>query len=178
MADLVVGETTCDGKKKMYELMAETRPMYVLELPQKRRRSRRPASTGYAELKKFRAFLEDRFHDRDHRLPSSARRSRVMNRERALAARAGRADAGRPPAADGPRNCCAARAASPAIPADLAQYEKALACLSPANRRVSGDAAPVRVLMTGVPMVHGAERVLEIVEQAAAWWWPWRTAPA
>ena len=35
MADLVVGETTCDGKKKMYELMAESRPMYVLELPQK-----------------------------------------------------------------------------------------------------------------------------------------------
>src|SRR5512147_509191 len=33
MADLVVGETTCDGKKKMYELMSETRPMYVLELP-------------------------------------------------------------------------------------------------------------------------------------------------
>ena len=35
MADLIVGETTCDGKKKMYELMAETRPMYVLELPHK-----------------------------------------------------------------------------------------------------------------------------------------------
>ena len=35
MADLIVAETTCDGKKKMYELMAETRPMYVLELPQK-----------------------------------------------------------------------------------------------------------------------------------------------
>ena len=35
MADLVVGETTCDGKKKMYELMAESRPMYVLELPHK-----------------------------------------------------------------------------------------------------------------------------------------------
>ncbi len=35
MADLVVAETTCDGKKKMYELLAESRPMYVLELPQK-----------------------------------------------------------------------------------------------------------------------------------------------
>ena len=36
MADLVVAETTCDGKKKMYELMGRTRPMYVLELPQSR----------------------------------------------------------------------------------------------------------------------------------------------
>ena len=35
MADLVVAETTCDGKKKMYELMGQTRDMIVLELPQK-----------------------------------------------------------------------------------------------------------------------------------------------
>ena len=35
MADLVVAETTCDGKKKMFELLAETRPLHVLELPQK-----------------------------------------------------------------------------------------------------------------------------------------------
>ena len=34
-AELVVAETTCDGKKKMFELMGATRPMYVLELPQK-----------------------------------------------------------------------------------------------------------------------------------------------
>jgi benzoyl-CoA reductase/2-hydroxyglutaryl-CoA dehydratase subunit BcrC/BadD/HgdB len=33
-ADLAV-ETTCDGKKKMYELMAESRPVHVIELPQK-----------------------------------------------------------------------------------------------------------------------------------------------
>ena len=34
-ADLVVAETACDGKKKMFELMGATKPMYVLELPQK-----------------------------------------------------------------------------------------------------------------------------------------------
>ncbi len=32
--DLVVGETTCDGKKKMFELLAEFRPMHILQLPQ------------------------------------------------------------------------------------------------------------------------------------------------
>jgi len=32
-ADLVVGETTCDGKKKMFEHLAEFRPMHVLQLP-------------------------------------------------------------------------------------------------------------------------------------------------
>jgi benzoyl-CoA reductase/2-hydroxyglutaryl-CoA dehydratase subunit BcrC/BadD/HgdB len=35
MAELIVAETTCDGKKKMYELMGLTRPMHILELPQK-----------------------------------------------------------------------------------------------------------------------------------------------
>ncbi len=34
-SSLIVAETTCDGKKKMYELMAEERDMHVLELPQK-----------------------------------------------------------------------------------------------------------------------------------------------
>jgi len=35
MTDLIVAETTCDGKKKMYELLRERHPMVVLELPQK-----------------------------------------------------------------------------------------------------------------------------------------------
>ena len=32
-SDLIVGETTCDGKKKMYELLGELRPVHVLHLP-------------------------------------------------------------------------------------------------------------------------------------------------
>jgi benzoyl-CoA reductase/2-hydroxyglutaryl-CoA dehydratase subunit BcrC/BadD/HgdB len=36
-ADLVVGETTCDGKKKAYELLGEMHNVYVMELPQMKR---------------------------------------------------------------------------------------------------------------------------------------------
>jgi benzoyl-CoA reductase/2-hydroxyglutaryl-CoA dehydratase subunit BcrC/BadD/HgdB len=32
--DLVVGETTCDGKKKAYEIFADYVPLYVMEIPQ------------------------------------------------------------------------------------------------------------------------------------------------
>ncbi|HAP80311.1 MAG TPA: hypothetical protein DCQ57_01895, partial [Enterobacteriaceae bacterium] len=32
-SDLVVGETTCDGKKKMYEYMADFKPVHVMQLP-------------------------------------------------------------------------------------------------------------------------------------------------
>jgi benzoyl-CoA reductase/2-hydroxyglutaryl-CoA dehydratase subunit BcrC/BadD/HgdB len=35
--DLVVGETTCDGKKKMYELLGEMAPLFVMELPHMKR---------------------------------------------------------------------------------------------------------------------------------------------
>ncbi len=34
-SDLVVGETTCDGKKKVYELLGELIPTYVIEIPHK-----------------------------------------------------------------------------------------------------------------------------------------------
>lgn len=33
-ADLIVGETTCDGKKKMYELLGRLKDVYVMQLPQ------------------------------------------------------------------------------------------------------------------------------------------------
>ncbi|MBN2405976.1 MAG: 2-hydroxyacyl-CoA dehydratase [Coriobacteriia bacterium] len=36
-ADLVIGETTCDGKKKAYELLGDLHNVYVMELPQMKR---------------------------------------------------------------------------------------------------------------------------------------------
>ncbi len=35
-SDFVIGETTCDGKKKMYEVLAEYHPTHVMEVPQKK----------------------------------------------------------------------------------------------------------------------------------------------
>ncbi|MBM7854665.1 benzoyl-CoA reductase/2-hydroxyglutaryl-CoA dehydratase subunit BcrC/BadD/HgdB [Desulfohalotomaculum tongense] len=36
VSDFVVGETTCDGKKKAWEILAQYHPTYVMELPQKK----------------------------------------------------------------------------------------------------------------------------------------------
>lgn len=33
-SDILVGETTCDGKKKMYEYLSKLKPMHVMQLPQ------------------------------------------------------------------------------------------------------------------------------------------------
>jgi benzoyl-CoA reductase/2-hydroxyglutaryl-CoA dehydratase subunit BcrC/BadD/HgdB len=50
------------------------------------------------------------------------------------------------------------------IPADLEQYEKALALYSNVDAVERGHR--VRVLLTGVPLVHGAERVIELIEDS------------
>ena len=33
-SEAIIGETTCDGKKKMFELISERKPMHVMDLPQ------------------------------------------------------------------------------------------------------------------------------------------------
>ena len=37
-ADMIIGETTCDGKKKMFELLSDIKEMHVLHLPQSQER--------------------------------------------------------------------------------------------------------------------------------------------
>ncbi|MBN2023400.1 MAG: 2-hydroxyacyl-CoA dehydratase [Pirellulales bacterium] len=160
MADLVVGETTCDGKKKMYELLAETRPVYVLELPQKVDDADARAH-WVAELRKFRAFLAERFSVTipDEKIREAAG---AMNRERALRRRLADAMAADRPGLTG-RRLLNFKSSISGIEADFTQYEKALALLAE-PKTCRGNGQPVRVLMTGVPMAHGAERVLEIIE--------------
>ncbi len=162
MADLIVGETTCDGKKKMYELLAETRPVYVLELPQK---ADDPDALAHwrAELCKFRAMLEQRWgvEITDEKIREAAA---LMNRERAQRRRLAELMAAEAPPLTG-RQLLDLKSSISGIPADLEQYEKAFELLS-AKPMCQQPDARVRVLMTGVPIVHGAERVLEIVEES------------
>ena len=59
-SDLIVGETTCDGKKKMYELLNEIKETYVLHLPQSQERPYAKA-IWREELKLFKERLEEKF---------------------------------------------------------------------------------------------------------------------
>ncbi|MCQ2735985.1 MAG: 2-hydroxyacyl-CoA dehydratase family protein [bacterium] len=58
-SDLVVGETTCDGKKKMYEHLGGIKPVYVMQLPNSQ------DDSGYAlwksELFRFKDYIENMF---------------------------------------------------------------------------------------------------------------------
>ena len=59
-SDIIIGETTCDGKKKMYELLSELKDVYVLHLPQGQGR---PYSKEiwYQEVKMLKERLEEKF---------------------------------------------------------------------------------------------------------------------
>lgn len=54
--DLVVGETTCDGKKKAYELFNEIQPVHVIEVPQTK--SQAAKALFYSEVRRFKERLE------------------------------------------------------------------------------------------------------------------------
>lgn len=160
MAALVVAETTCDGKKKMYELMAESRPMYVLELPQKED-DRDAMEHWVREMRKLKRELETRFvvEITDEKLREAIA---VMNHERALRRELASLMKSDTPPLTG-RQLLELKSSISGIPADLEHYEEALKGLK-TRQPVAGIASCVRVLLTGVPLVHGAERVLEIIE--------------
>ncbi len=53
IADMYIGETTCDGKKKAWEILSEDVPMHVMDLPQmKRRKDVKAWAEEIEELKK------------------------------------------------------------------------------------------------------------------------------
>ncbi|MBI4763207.1 MAG: 2-hydroxyacyl-CoA dehydratase [Deltaproteobacteria bacterium] len=162
MSDLLVAETTCDGKKKMYELLAEKHPMHVLELPQKPD-DRDAFKHWETELHKLKGALEKQFSTRitDKKLRDAIG---VMNRERKLKrALAALLKSEKPPLTG--RELLEMKSLISAIPGDLEQYEKVLLRLN--GRTISPSAeSRVRVMLTGVPLPHGAERVLEIMEDS------------
>jgi benzoyl-CoA reductase/2-hydroxyglutaryl-CoA dehydratase subunit BcrC/BadD/HgdB len=162
MADLIVAETTCDGKKKMYELMGKTRRMHVLELPQK------PDAADAmihwkAEMRKLKDAMEEMFSVEitDAKLRDAIE---LMNRQRSL--KRGLAELMR---ADAP----------PLTGRQLLDFQSIIACApgalenyAAAIEQMAGKSGPdeyanrVRVMMTGVPVPHGAHRVLDIIEDS------------
>ena len=80
-SDLIVGETTCDGKKKMYELLGELKDTYVLHLPPGRGRSWE-ADAWHEEVRLLKEELERRFDVEitDGALREAARRRNRLRR--------------------------------------------------------------------------------------------------
>ena len=59
-SDLVVGETTCDGKKKMYEYLGQFKDLFTMELPN--RQTKDGLTLWKNEIIRFKEYLEQKFH--------------------------------------------------------------------------------------------------------------------
>ncbi|MDY7034217.1 MAG: double-cubane-cluster-containing anaerobic reductase [Thermodesulfobacteriota bacterium] len=58
-SDFLIGETTCDGKTKMFELIARGKPIYVIDLPKRVDNSSGALAYWLAEIRKVKWFIEE-----------------------------------------------------------------------------------------------------------------------
>ena len=165
MSDAVVAETTCDGKKKMFELIADRKPMHVMDLPQL------PDELGAVEnwtamIRKLRAFLESVFgrtttNDRiEAAIRDTNAKSRLMNSIFDYAA-------SDPPVVGWPELYEAAFLAQGTSSAEAGPVLHGV--LEKLERRkedgyVHGPEDAPRVLVTGCPVGGDSLKVLTIIE--------------
>jgi benzoyl-CoA reductase/2-hydroxyglutaryl-CoA dehydratase subunit BcrC/BadD/HgdB len=167
LSDVVVAETTCDGKKKMFELMREIKPMHVMDLPNL------PDETE-AELnwtvmiRKLKAFLEKHLNryatDRDIEaaIKDTNRKNRMMNDIFDFAAHT-------PSVINWKEIYDLTFLATPACLADIEPLLRA--SLAKLRDRVEkgvyyGTPDAPRVLVTGCPVAGDATKVFTVIEQA------------
>ena len=81
LSQAVVAETTCDGKKKMFALIADVKPMFVMDLPQLP--DQPEAHTHWrAMVRKLQRFLEEQFERKvtDEQISAALRGTKRKNR--------------------------------------------------------------------------------------------------
>lgn len=167
LADCIVGETTCDGRKKMYELLSREKPMHVMELPQKPEDSEALVH-WIAEVKKLKAFIEDKIGTQitDEGLRKAIEQG---NRERALVKALHETRKVHPPPIMGLDLVALSTKMGYAVDrtAYAAQVESMLSELK--QRVESGyqacESSRPRILWTGLGNSLGCDKVLRLVEE-------------
>lgn len=169
-ADLLVAETTCDGKKKMYELMGKIKPMHVMNLPQSVQAEGALASWAN-EMSSLKNWLEEKFEveitEEDIR-----RAIKLMNRERTAMKRLHETTKVKPSPVTGvdllvsvwTKGFNINKEDGIKLVEDLtAEIEEISAKgISPFTSE-----AP-RVLLTGCPVGFGSEKVVRLLEESGA----------
>ena len=165
-ADVVVADTTCDGKKKMYELLAAYKPVFLLQLPQVQNEDALAYWRHQFEL--LVAFLEKEFQVSitEKKLRDAIR---LMNRER-QALKAVMDLARRKPSPITGMELLEISFKTSFFPdkekgiammQDLAQE---LGALADAGKAGAAESAP-RILLTGVPTGMGSHKVVRLIEE-------------
>jgi benzoyl-CoA reductase/2-hydroxyglutaryl-CoA dehydratase subunit BcrC/BadD/HgdB len=169
LSDALIAETTCDGKKKMFELIEGRKPMVTLELPQKS--GEEDAFDHWVkEVRKYRVFLETTF---EHEITDAALQEAIKEgntRRRQILDLFGFARS-MPPLVKLSeinellplvRNGCGKE-----IQGFLAAMLKKLALRRARGEYAAGEKAP-RVMLMGCPIAGDSEKVMRILEQLGA----------
>ena len=169
-SDLVVGETTCDGKVKMYELLAKIKNVHILELP-RRQDTAEAKALWRAELVRLKERVEKDFGVTitDGKLLEAIRRRNV---ERALLKELYELSMLTPPPITGLRQLQVLFGSQFKFNWDekVAEIRGAIDSIKEAydaGERPVPESAP-RILITGCPMGGVTEKVVKVVEEAGA----------
>lgn len=169
-SDLVVGETTCDGKTKMYELLAQRKNVHILELPS-RQDTPDAKALWRAELVRLKKRVEQDFGVTitDDMLREAIRRRNI---ERKLLKEMYELSTMTPPPITGLRQLQILFGSQFKFDwkEKVAEIRKAIDRIKEAyqaGERPVLDSAP-RILITGCPMGGVTEKVVKVIEEAGA----------
>ena len=169
-SDIIIGDTTCDGKKKMFELLSRYKTTHVLQLPQNQDMST-ALPFWRAELARFKKIVE--VHTgvelNDDRLRAAIR---LMNRQRKTRKALMDVNKAKPAPLKGSRLLEIMFKTG-----FLADIDKGIELMQTEIDKVrtgrlrsqiprTGDTK--RILITGVPVGLGSDKVVKIVEQCGA----------
>jgi len=85
ISEAIIAETTCDGKKKMFELISDIKPMYVMDLPQLPD-EKEALDNWTVMIKKLKGFLETTFNRKiedkevEKEIKATNEKNRLMNK--------------------------------------------------------------------------------------------------
>ncbi|KAA1280792.1 2-hydroxyacyl-CoA dehydratase [Citrobacter pasteurii] len=168
-SDLVVGETTCDGKKKMYEYMAEFKAVHVMQLPNSASDAVSRA-LWKAEIRRLQQAIEARFGTA---ITEAALREAVIlkNQERRALANFYRVGQLNPPALSGSDILKVVYGATfrfdkEALIDELNSMAERVHLEWQAGKRL---ASRPRILITGCPIGGAAEKVVRAIEENGGW---------
>lgn len=167
LSEAVIAETTCDGKKKMFELAAEVKPLHVMDLPQLPDEAE-ALQNWTVMIRKLQRFLETTFKITvsDQQIEASIQETNRKNRMmRAFFEYAAR----KPPVLSWSEMYEMSSFALSATKADLEpKLEKVMQRL---EARIAegfhyGTAKSPRVLVTGCPVGGDALKIYKLIEKS------------
>ncbi len=165
-SDLVIGETTCDGKKKMFEIMQTFKPVHVMQLPHINN-TQASFDLWVDELRRLKARLEEELQVEIRNEDIWAAVEVINQEKKAMKAICDLNRADPPPLSGMDLLTVAWSRSFSSDKGEMIGNMNGLAREASLQSKNNGEPAP-RVLLTGCPVGLGSEKVIRITEELGA----------